>query len=108
MGGDRSGLPPTGFSLFVEIVEAWVESETTGMTEFKIPIAASVTFRATLEDETNWVTPWQEEFRGKDKRAIWYSASQHHAESLRRAYCEAIRSFESAIGNAKFQKAIRR
>lgn len=106
--GDQSGLPPTGLSLFVEIVEAWVVSETAGMTEFKIPIEASVTFRATLEDETNWVTLWHEEFRGKDKRAIWYSVSQQHAESLRRAYCEAIRSFELAIRNAKFQKAIRR
>lgn len=108
VGGDQTGPPPTGFSLFVEIVEAWVESETTGMTEFKIPIEASVTFTATLEDETNWVPLWHEEFRGKDKRAIWYSLSQFHAESLQRAYCEAIRSFESAIGNAKFQKAIRR
>ena len=108
VGGDPSGLPPTGYSLYVEIVDAWVESGTTAASEWKIPIEASVVFRATLEDETNWVTLWHEEFRGKDKRAIWYSVSQHHAESLQRAYCEAIRSFDAAIGSARFQKAIRR
>ena len=108
VGGDPAGLPPAGISLHVEIFEAWVESETTGTSGIKIPIEASVAFRATVEDETKWVTLWHEEFRGKDKRAIWYSLSQHHAESLQRAYCEAIRSFDAAIGSAKFQKAIRR
>ena len=108
VGGVQPWLPPTGYSLYVEIVEAWVESKTTGMSGIKIPIEASVVFRATLEDETNWVTLWHEEFRGIDRRAIWYSVSQHHAESLQRAYCEAIRSFDAAIGSSRFQNAIRR
>jgi hypothetical protein len=108
VGGDPSGLRATGYSLYVEIVDAWVESGTTESTGIKIPIEASVTFRATLEDETNWITLWHEEFRGNDKRAIWYSLSPHHAESLKRAYCEAIRSFEAAIGSPAFRRAIRR
>jgi hypothetical protein len=108
VGDDRSGLPPAWGTLYVEILDAWVESGTTEPTGIEIPIEASVIFSATLEDETNWITLWHEEFRGNDKRAIWYSLSQHHVESLRRAYCEAIRSFEAAIGSPAFQRAIRR
>ena len=113
VSGDPFWMPPAwsfqyGVSLYVEIVEAWVESGATGSTEFKIPIEATVIFRAALEDDTDWTTLWQEEFRGTDERSIWYSSSPHHAESLKRAYCEAIRSFEAAIGSAEFLGAIRR
>jgi len=108
VGGGQGGRPSAGVSLYVEIVDAWVESRATGLTEFKIPIEASVIFRTVLQDDKRGIVLWEAECRGKDAENVWYSFSRHHAASLGKAYCGAIRSFESVIGSAEFLRAIRR
>ena len=105
---NQSGRPSTGVSLYVEILNAWVESRATGLTEFKVPIEASVIFRTVLQDDRRGIVLWEAECRGKDTENVWYSFSRHHAASLGKAYCDAIHSFETAIGSTEFQRAIRR
>lgn len=105
---NRAGRPSTGVSLYVEILNAWVESRATGLTEFKVPIEASVIFRTVLQDDKRGIVLWEAECRGKDTEKVFYSFSRHHAVSLEKAYCEAIHSFETAVGSAEFLRAIRR
>jgi len=108
VGRDQGGRLPAGVSLYVEILDAWVESRATGLTEFKVPIEASVILRTVLQDDKRGIVLWEAECRGKDTENVWYSFSRHHAASLEKAYCEAIHSFETAIGSAGFLRAIRR
>lgn len=108
VGGDQAGRASAGVSLYVEILDAWVESRTTRLTEFKVPIEASVIFRTVLQDDERGIILWEEECRGKDTENVWYSFSRHHAASLGKAYCEAIHSFETAIESVGFLRAIRR
>lgn len=99
VGGDRAGRPPAGVSLYVEILDIWVASRDIGWTDIQLPIEASVIFRAVLQDDKREIVLWEAEFRGKNTQKVFYSFSRHHAASLEKAYCEAIRSFETAIGS---------
>lgn len=108
VGGDQGGRPSVGISLYVEILDARVESRATGLSEFKVPIEASVIFRTVLQDDEMGIVLWEAECRGKDTENVWYSFSRHHVASLGKAYCEAIRTFEAAIGSVGFLRAIRR
>lgn len=108
VGGAQTGGRPTRISLYVDILEAWVASRATGLTEFKVPIEASVTFRTVLQDDERETILWEAECRGRATDNVWYSFSRHHAASLEKAYCKAIQSFETAIGSEGFLQAIRR
>ncbi len=108
VGGDRGSRPPAGVSLYVEILDGWVESREAGSSAFKVPIEASVAFRAVLQDDRTGIILWETECRGNDTDNVWYSLSRHHATSLGKAYCEAIRSFDAAVASAAFLQALRR
>lgn len=87
--------PPA--SLTIEILEAWVESYPGKWSDPKGYLVGIIAFKLAMAETKTDQILWAKDFSGVEVTRVNYTSKSNHEETLTRAYCKALASFNEFI-----------